>query len=286
MPETKEIKKSNFSLVFFLAGIFLFSFALILGIFTGQRINYVAASNGISLPEVSFWQFVFQFFSATLFVFFISFLIKKRKGVVYKFIFILAVWWGGVLALDAWMNPLLALALMSGLVFWWHKQPLVFNHNFCLVLALAGLGAVLGLSFTPEIVILILIFFSVYDFVAVYKTKHMVKMAKEMIEHKAILALIIPRESSGFKQNLEKVKDNFFSQTKEKEFLVLGGGDVVFPLILCVSLLPQGIVSSLFVAGFSLLGLIVNFFILTRVQRPIPALPIIAFFSIIGFFSL
>jgi presenilin-like A22 family membrane protease len=50
-------------------------------------------------------------------------------------------------------------------------------------------------------------------------------------------------------------------------------------------LVLEGILSSLIVAFFSLIGLFVGFYILTKqkIRQPIPALPPIALFSIIGF---
>ena len=70
------------------------------------------------------------------------------------------------------------------------------------------------------------------------------------------------------------------------EYLILGGGDIVFPLLLCASLIPRGVVPSLVVAIFSLIGLLLSYLIFTsqRIRRPIPALPPIALLSILGFF--
>jgi hypothetical protein len=131
----------------------------------------------------------------------------------------------------------------------------------------------------PEIVIALLAVFSVYDIVAVYKTKHMVEMAKEMIDSRAILGLIIPRNLSGFGEGLIRLKPG-------GKFLILGGGDIVFPLFLCCSLIPSyGIAKSFLAAAFSILGLLASFFLFAfqKKRSPIPALPPIAFFSIVGY---
>lgn len=106
----------------------------------------------------------------------------------------------------------------------------------------------------------------------------MIKMAKAMIESRAILGLVIPPDIFGFGEGLEKIHPG-------GKFLILGGGDVVFPLLFCVSLIPFGILNSLIVAFFSLVGLFVSFyfFIQQKARQPIPALPPIALFSIIGY---
>jgi presenilin-like A22 family membrane protease len=107
----------------------------------------------------------------------------------------------------------------------------------------------------------------------------MVKMAKDMIEAGTILGLVFPFEPVGFLKSTNEVKPG------EGKFLILGGGDVAFPLIFSVSLIKIGIWKSFLVAFFSLLGLFANFllFIFQKERKAIPALPLISLFSIIGY---
>ena len=265
--------------VFFLEA-FLLSLTLGLGIAGALRINAIFKIQEITIPQISFWRFILYFLFFTLFILFIVRFIKfkKEKGIIFKVLFILAVFLGGLLLLEAWLPEPIPLIIILLLIFWWWKSPLVLNQDFCMILGIAGVGSLLGLQLTPEIVIALLIIFSIYDFIAVYKTKHMVKMAKEMIESGAILALVIPPNISGFKARLAEIKLG-------GKFLILGGGDIVFPLLFATSLVSQGILNSLVVAIFSLIGLFAGFyfFIHQKMRQPIPALPPIAFFSIIGF---
>jgi len=259
---------------------FLFYFTLILGIIAAIRINEILTIQKITIQQISFWKFILYFLFVTLFIFLIARFIKfkKGKGLIFKILFVLAMFWGGSLLLSFLVPDIIVLILMVILIFWWLKKPSILIQNLLIILGIAGAGSILGLSFAPEIVILLLVIFSIYDFIAVYKTKHMIKMAKEMIESGAILALVIPSNILDFKVNLAEVKPG-------GRFLILGGGDVVFPLILVVSLIPEGILNSLIVAIFSLIGLFVSFwiFISQKVRQPIPALPPIALFSIIGY---
>ena len=264
---------------------FLFSLTLLLGIATAFKINKILAIQKIAISQTPHQYylvggFIFYFILATLLIFLISYFLKFKKGkrVFFKAIFILATFWGGALLLSCWMPGLLAPILIGILIFWWLKKPSILVQDLCLILGIAGMGSILGLSLAPQIVVLLLVIFSIYDFIAVYKTKHMVKMAKEMIESKAILALVVPQNILGLRESLEEIKPG-------GKFLILGGGDIVFPLLLCVSLIPFGILNSLIVAIFALMGLLVGFlfFFLQKVRQPIPALPPIAFFSIFGF---
>ena len=263
---------------------FLFCLTLFLGIVTASRISEVLKFQKVIIPfssQFSFWQFIFYFLLATLLIFLISYFprFKKGKKMFFKIVFVLATFFGGTSFFSCWMSDPPALILMAGIVFWWLKQPTILNQDLCLILGMAGIGSILGLSLDPLMVALLLVFFSIYDFIAVYKTKHMIRMAKEMIESRAILALVIPPNISGFRESLEKIEPG-------GRFLILGGGDVVFPLLFAASLVYQGILSSLIVATFSLIGLSAGFyfFISQKVRQPIPALPPIALFSIIGFF--
>jgi len=258
----------------------LFSFALILGISAGFRIVQLLKPEGLSLSPVSFWQFILYFLIGTGLILIITVFLKLKKGrgIIFKSFFLLVTAWGGIIFLSLWLPGIVSLILIASLIFWWSKKPSVLSHNIAIILGMAGIGSVLGLRFEPLIVVALLIIFSIYDWVAVYKTKHMVKIAQSMIESRAILGLIIPKKPSDFWASLKKVKPG-------KGFMILGGGDVVFPLILCVSLIPEGVCKSLIVFVFSLLGLLFGFWLFSkqRTRKPIPALPPIALFSIIGY---
>lgn len=266
--------------VFVIEG-FLFSLTLFLGIITAIKISNILEIQKTEIPEFPLPKFIIYFLLATLLIFlFVRFLkFKKQKGVIFKVIYISTVFWGGTLLLSAWISDLSSLLLMAVLIVWWLKRPSIFIQDVCVVLAMAGAGSVLGLTFTPEVVVILLVVFSIYDFIAVYKTKHMVEIAKEMIESRAILGLVIPPNLKSFKENLKQVKPG-------GKFMVLGGGDIVFPLLFCCSLISSSVLKALIVALFSLIGLLAGFlfFINQKQKKAIPALPPIAFFSIIGYF--
>jgi len=265
----------------FIVEIFIFALTLGLGIVAAFRINQILAVQKIALPQVSSLEFIIYFLLATLFIFLISYFLnfKKEKAAIFRGIFILAVFFGGSLFLSVWVPDILALTLMVFLVLWWIKKPSVLIQDICVILAIAGVGSSLGITFAPLAIVLLLVIFSIYDFIAVYKTKHMVRMAKEMIESRAILALVIPSTLSDFKESLDRIRPG-------GQFLILGGGDIVFPLLLCASLIPQGVINSSIVAVFALVGLSVSFYLFSsqKFRQAIPALPPIALFSIIGFF--
>ena len=264
----------------FIIEAFLFCLTLGLGIAAAFRMNEIFKIQKVNIPQISFSQFILNFLLATLFIFLILRFAKfeKEKGTIFKILFILAVSLGGLLFLETWLPEPLSLIFVFVLIFWWLKKPSVLIQDLLIILGIAGTGSILGLSLNPLMVILLLVIFSIYDFIAVYKTKHMVRMAKAMLESRAILALVIPPNIFGFRESLEKIQPG-------GKFLILGGGDIAFPLIFSVSLIPSGILHSFIVALFSLIGLFASFWFFTKQKerKPIPALPPIALFSIIGY---
>jgi len=276
--EQKKITIQNWRI--FIIEAFLFSLTLVLGIITAFEISKLLEVQKIPLPTISFWDFSFSFLLITLFIlFFVSLKkLKRVKGVIYKGFFVLVVFWAGIILLSLWLSDIPAIIIMGLLMFLWFKKPSVLIHDVVIILGLAGAASILGLSFDPKVVIVLLVIFSIYDFIAVYKTKHMIKMAKEMIEKGVILGLVIPIKILDFRKSLKEVKSG-------GKFLILGGGDVVFPLLLAVSLISEGILNSFIVALFALFGLFVSYwlFISQKTRQPIPALPPIALFSIIGY---
>lgn len=276
MPEEKRELSWN---IFFWEAV-LFILTSVLGILTAVRVSESFKIENIEIPNISFQNFIFSFAIATAFIFLLSRILKYSRGrdVIFRLLFVFSVFLGGTLLLASWIWDLAALALSLIIILWWLKKPSVFNHDILMILGIAGSGSILGLSLTPQVIIWLLVILSVYDIIAVYKTRHMVEIAKAMIQSKAALAFIIPPNFLGFSEGLEKIKPG-------EKFLILGGGDVALPLLLSVSLIPQGIASSLAVSAFSLFGLLAGFliFMTRKIYRPLPALPPIAFFSIIGY---
>jgi len=283
MQNQEKIKRARiFQLwkIFFYEA-FLFLIVLGLGILSALKARELLRIEEISISPISFWRFFLYFLSATLFIFLISFLGKRFKRVkqtVFKFLFVFVTAWGGLISLSLWLPDFFALILILILILGWLKKPLILLHNLAMILGMVGIGSILGLGLTPSVMIIILVVFSIYDYIAVYKTKHMVKMAKEMIEAGTILGFVLPQRISDFLADLKEVKPG-------GRFLILGGGDVVFPLLFSVSLIPSGVLNSIIVAFFALLGLLVSFllFICQKTREPMPALPPIALFSIIGY---
>jgi len=193
----------------------------------------------------------------------------KSGNYLYVFEFI-ALFVGIVVVLDVFMSYLLAVIISFALLVIKRylkdktkfKKLLMWYNNLLLGLAIAGAGAIIGLSLGLIPIIVFLVLLSIYDIIAVFYTKHMVVLAKLFIKKKIALTFSIP--------------------SKERIFQ-LGGGDIVIPLTLSASyffiLIKSfsfwiSIVPIILIWISSLIGLIWTFWILrTGKVKVMPALP-------------
>ncbi len=280
--EEKEKIIENPTKVFIFELIF-FLFAQIFAILSTLRIlsiiEITKTGESYYIEPLTFWDFILSFIIATFFILvLLRFLKKGITKISFKIIFVLVISLGSFIFFSLWVGDLLALIFLALFLILWLKFSNVLIHNFLILSGIIGIGSMLSLRLQASMVVLFLIIFSVYDFIAVYKTKHMVKMAKAMIEARAVLGIIVPSKISDLRANLKET-------SLTGKFLVLGGGDIVFPLLLAVSLVSEGVVKSLIIVLFSTLGLFLSFYLFNcqKVRQPIPALPPIALLSIIGY---
>ena len=254
-----------------------------------RELKYLQANPQIVTPRVSPQFPVIYFFSSVVVIGLILFLIPASKlKLVFRTLFVLMYAWGVFVVLTFILQSHLILisiiAVAAGLV--WFLRPSVWLQNILMLLALAGIGAAFGILISPWPVMIFLLIVAVYDFLAV-RFGYMMWMAKKLSQSGSLPAFVIPKTKSNWNQDL-KSKNSLSiveGEASERDYSILGGGDVGFPLILMVSISANyGFGSSLIVAAFSLIGLISAFVIqsLFLKGKPMPALPPIAVSSLIG----
>lgn len=117
------------------------------------------------------------------------------------------------------------------------------------VLLSAGIASIFGISLEPVPVIILLILLAVYDAISVYKTKHMITLAKGVIENRMPIMVVVPkregysfiRDGVGGEIDESPISDNFGQQEpipeekRERAAYLMGFGDLIMPSILVVS---------------------------------------------------
>lgn len=230
----------------------------------------------LTTPKVPLWQMLLSFGVGTV-VLLLALKFLKR-GIFFHLLFSFGLFLGIELILSLILPLLFSLILAVGLIACRYLYPKVWVQNLVLILGLSGLAVSLGLSISWVTAIILLALLSLYDIIAVYKTRHMTRMAEGLIQRRIFPALIIPSQISSFNTALKTIEPG-------EGFIFLGSGDIVFPLLLAVSALPLGLGKMLAAAGGGFLGIILSLVIfnLQKKRRPLPALPPIALLSILGF---
>lgn len=161
----------------------------------------------------------------------------------------------------------------------------LFIHNFTEVFVYGGIAALFVpiINITSGIILLILI--AIYDAYAVWKSKHMIKMAEFQTDSGIFAGLSIPY-SLG-KKKKRKSDPSGKAKTKllvKERVAILGGGDVAFPMIFSGAVLKMtGLYwPSLFIIVGASVGLSVVL-IFGKKGRFYPAMPFISSGCLLGY---
>jgi presenilin-like A22 family membrane protease len=256
----------------------------------GEKVNLTATPlpYGLETPEVEkesdfvttvLPSIIIAFVIAILLLFFLT---KIRSTIIIKIWFFVVVSLALALSFNAFLSNLINSSIIAIII----AIPLSFLkvykrnflvHNVTELFIYPGIAAIFVpiLNFYTIIVLLILI--SLYDMWAVWHSGIMQKMAKyQMDELKIFSGFFIPYLSKSVKEKMKKMKKSKLKKTSLKvNVAILGGGDVVFPIITAgVMFVRYGIFHSIFVIFGATLGLAYLFF-LAKKKKFYPAMPFI-----------
>ena len=160
----------------------------------------------------------------------------------------------------------------------------IIVHNLSELLIYPGIAAIFVPLLNIWSIVLLLILISAYDIYAVWHAGFMQKMAQYQIEKlKVFTGFFIPYLGKKEREELKKAK---LSKSKDKKvkvsLAILGGGDVVFPLILAgVVFNTLGLLPAIIVSIFSTIALAYLFYTSEK-GKFYPAMPFITTGSFIG----
>lgn len=169
-------------------------------------------------------------------------------------------------------------------------RPGLIVNNIVELFIYGGLASI----FVPEFInffsaTILLIVISLYDMYAVWKSKHMVKLANFQTDSKIFAGLSIP-----YKMPKLNFKRSQSSKTKKVKTAILGGGDIGFPLLFSGTVLKSLAISYSAITAFSL-TLIITFFtalsllgllLLSKKNKFYPAMPFISVGCFVGYLML
>lgn len=266
----------------------IMALSLTLSLYVAIQEKEFLEANQIVSPDVSLGPIIIYFFGVVVVMALVLFFIPlKRLRLVFRILFTLMFAWG-IFIVAALMLPAIAaysVAIIAGIA--WLFWANVWLHDLLLLITLAGASSVFGFLFSPLTFMIFMLVIAVYDVVAV-RFGFMVWMADKLSESASLPAFIFPKQTGDWRLTLKKVHVGELKkqESEKREYTILGGGDIGFPLMLSVSVFfEDGLNGAILVGAFALVGLMGAFLIqkIWLKGKPMPALPPIAFLSLIGF---
>ncbi len=189
---------------------------------------------------------------------------------LWKIWFFFAVWMSMAISLGVFAKAGIALIIAFVLALLKIFRPTFIVHNGTELLVYSGIALLLVPLFTAFWAFMLLIAFSLYDMFAVWKSKHMVKLAKFQMESNVFAGFFIPyrRTKKGIKAEVAKKPEKKAKEIKsakmaafakkQKAYLqkqlpkaaapgaaeestnaVLGGGDIALPMIFSGAIMEE-----------------------------------------------
>ncbi|MDD5331570.1 MAG: presenilin family intramembrane aspartyl protease [Candidatus Nanoarchaeia archaeon] len=252
--------KHNFKITLIL--IILFLAAQFLGLVIAKHYLGNDLPYQIERPEVnetsSAIDIILTIILASIFVFIMA---KFKTYRLWKFWFFLSLMLTLSISLSAFIPEMIALALAIVLALLRVFRNNVYLHNITELFIYGALAAIFAPMLNILSMIIILILISAYDMVAVWKTKHMIKLAEFQTKTKMFAGLFIPYK-----------KDN----------AILGGGDIGFPLLFAAVLFKYYSYQAFLIPIFSGLALTL-LFIFAKKKKFYPAMPFLTAGCLIGY---
>ncbi len=270
------------------SSLLLISGLAILFYYLYPRVAAYIDENQITVPQASIWPILIYFFSVVVVLGVVLFFIPVSKlRLVMRLMFALLYTWGMFVILGLVLPLWATLTISAAAGILWFLFPLVWLQNILLLLTLVSIGAVFGTVVPPWTVVWVLLAISIYDIVAVF-AGYMMWMAKKLSESDTLPAFVLPKKTRDWALNLKgsTVNKLFDDENAERDFSLLGGGDIGFPLIFVASVFDvYGFSDALIVGIAAFIGLLFAYFLQIYLLKgkPLPALPPICLVAFLGF---
>lgn len=192
-------------------------------------------------------------------------LIKFNAERLWRFWFFFSVLFSLIISFSALFRQEIALLIALFVTIFKVIKPNIILHNLGELFIYGGLAAIFSSSLSIFSVSILLIVISIYDMIAVWKTKHMIKLAKFQTKLNLFAGFLIPYKYKN------KIKT-----------AILGGGDVGFPLLFSASVLNIYGTKALIIP-FTSAAFLMILFILGEDNKFYPAMPFISIGCFLGY---
>ncbi len=224
------------------------------GLLVGIRLVSSITLKPENSPGISLWFFAYIIIATLIILAIIRFFPKALKILEVFTVFIGSEALFEILMINipgAWIPASILALLIVYLRLVFPEDTL--SLDLAMLTTVLGVGPLLGASLGPAPAWILLIILAVYDYISVFKTKHMVTLAKGVMKQRIAIMAEIPTTSRA---------------------LHLGGGDILIPMIVIISqYVSSGILPALLLSIGASLGLAWLLTYISKKPRIMPALP-------------
>jgi len=251
-------------------------------------LTYKELPAGLERPDIA-PNYAFIFISVAILIGtgILLLIMKFRQFKLWKLWYFLAVTLSLAIAWAAFIPQLIAgFAAFAAAVFKVFKPNFII-HNLTELFIYSGLAAIFVPIMNVFSAIILLLLISAYDMYAVWKSKHMISLAKFQISSNLFAGLAIPKSLSLVAKTTATVKNKKIGSKKvkgtEDRVAIIGGGDIGFPLLFAGTVMAQvGFQKAFIIPIFATLGLAILFFI-SKKGKFYPAMPFVTAGCFVGY---
>lgn len=260
--------------------------------FETKKVEWQPLPYNLERPEVKNQSFSFIYISIAILIgtILVLMLVRFNKPLIWKLWFFVTVWLTLSIAFSAFINNIVAAVLALVISVLKLYKPNIIIQNMSEIFIYGGLASIFVPIINLFAAFMLLIIVSVYDFIAVFKTKHMIKLAKFQSESKVFPGLLIPYGKDNVVVK-GKATPNPDSKEKKLRIAVLGGGDIGFTLIFAGVVMKGLMLKETVLTGFLktlIIPVCVSFVLLILLLKGqqnkfYPAMPVLSLGCFIGY---
>lgn len=254
---------------------------------TGEVVNVTYSSLPLDMqrPEIEESKSYLFILGAVLIGTVLVLLLIRFKGFkLWKMWFFFAVALCLTISFAAFIPQILAILLAITVAILKIYKPNFIIHNVSEVFIYGGLAAIFVPIMNLYAVVILLLLISVYDMIAVWQSKHMVKMAQFQSESKVFAGLSIPYKlPSKAKEGMKHVKATGKKAKETVKSAILGGGDIGFPLLFAGVLMKNSTFLKVLIVPVVVTVALFLLLFFAKKDRFYPAMPFITAGCFVGY---
>lgn len=209
-------------------------------------------------------------------------IIRFRKLRLWKLWYFLSVFATLAIAWNVFLSSAVAGIAAFFAALWKVFRPNFIIHNFTELFIYSGLAVIFVPVMNLFSASVLLLLISAYDMYAVWKSGHMVKMAKFQSASGLFAGLAIPKSLQKITSPAATVPSSG-KPAKDADIAIIGGGDIGFPLLFAGVVMSQfGFSKALVIPVFASLGL-AFLFAISKKGKFYPAMPFVSAGCFIGY---